>query len=122
MAFVEAGDGKAMRTLKRTSKTREGPYLARQLSGFVTAGKKIYKNACTNPHGSTRDTQDYTGSGLRRVIPYVQFERECSLCSGVCSRGYKQGGRGFRAQVLGVQVVLVAGVCVRECVSICGVV
>ena len=36
---VEVDDERAVRTLKRTSKTREGPYLTRQLTGFVTAGK-----------------------------------------------------------------------------------
>jgi hypothetical protein len=42
------------------------------------------------------DTRDYTGSGLRRIIPYVQFELLVLLCLDVCCRGYKLVGRVIR--------------------------
>jgi hypothetical protein len=48
------------------------PYLARQLSGFSTAGGKFLSIVCRARMVSTRDNKIYIGSGLRGVIPYVQ--------------------------------------------------
>jgi hypothetical protein len=49
-----------------------GPYLARQLSGFSTAGSKFLSIVRRARMVSAGDNRIYTGSGLRRVIPYVQ--------------------------------------------------
>jgi hypothetical protein len=48
------------------------PYLARQLSGFSTAGNKFLSIACRARMVSARDNGVYTSLGLRGVIPYIQ--------------------------------------------------
>jgi hypothetical protein len=47
------------------------PYLARQLSGFSTAGSKFLSIVRQDWMVSAGDNKIYTGSGLRGVIPYV---------------------------------------------------
>jgi hypothetical protein len=47
----------------------------------------------------TGDTGVYIGSGLQRVIPYVQFKLLMFLCLNVCSRVTNWSGEGFEAQV-----------------------
>jgi hypothetical protein len=48
------------------------PYLARQLSGFSTAGSKFISIVRQARMVSVGDNKSYTGSGLQGVIPYVQ--------------------------------------------------
>jgi hypothetical protein len=60
------------------------PYLARQLSGFSTAGNKFIWIVCRARMVSAGDNRVYTGSGLRGVIPYVQCVAAVFL-SQVCS-------------------------------------
>jgi hypothetical protein len=60
------------------------PYLARQLSGFSTAGSKFLSIVCRARMVSVEDNMVYTGSGLRGVIPYVQCVAAVFL-SQVCS-------------------------------------
>jgi hypothetical protein len=54
-----------------TDLERDAPYLARQLSGFSTAGRKFLSIACRARMVSIGDNGVYTGSGLRGEIPYV---------------------------------------------------
>jgi hypothetical protein len=61
-----------------------GPYLARQLLGFSTAGSKFLSIVCWARMVSAGDNEIYTSSGLRRVIPYVQCVVVVFL-SQVCS-------------------------------------
>jgi hypothetical protein len=60
------------------------PYLARQLSGFSTAGSKFLSIVCRARMISVGDNEVYTGSGLRGVIPYVKCVAAVFL-SQVCS-------------------------------------
>jgi hypothetical protein len=48
------------------------PYLARQLSGFSTAGSKFISIVRRARMVNAGDNEIYTSSGLRGVIPYVQ--------------------------------------------------
>jgi hypothetical protein len=48
------------------------PYMARQLSGFSTAGSKFLSIVRRARMVSAGDNRIYTGSGLRGVIPYIQ--------------------------------------------------
>jgi hypothetical protein len=47
-------------------------YLARQLSGFFTAGSKFISIVRRAQMVSTGDNEIYTSSSLQGVIPYVQ--------------------------------------------------
>jgi hypothetical protein len=67
-----------------TDLEREVPYLARQLSGFSTAGNEFLSIVCRAQMVSAGDNRVYTGSGLREVIPYVQCVAAVFL-SQVCS-------------------------------------
>jgi hypothetical protein len=60
--------------------TRKGPYLTRQLSGSVTADSK-FLGLCAGPRmvAQMGVHKIYTGSGLQRVTPYVQFVLLCYL-------------------------------------------
>jgi hypothetical protein len=60
------------------------PYLARQLSGFATAGSKFLSIMRRARMVSLGDNGVSTGSGLRGVIPYVQCMAVVFL-SQVCS-------------------------------------
>jgi hypothetical protein len=60
------------------------PYLARQLSGFATAGSKFLSIVRRVRMVSSGDGGVYTGSGLGGVIPYVQCVAAVFL-SQVCS-------------------------------------
>jgi hypothetical protein len=60
------------------------PYLARQLSGFSTAGNKFLSIVRRARMVSAGDNGVYIGSGLRGVIPYVQCAAVVSL-SELCS-------------------------------------
>jgi hypothetical protein len=68
-----------------TDLEREAPYLARQLSGFSTAGSKSMSVVHRARMVSSGDNGIYTGSGLRGVIPYIQFVAAVFL-SHVCSQ------------------------------------
>jgi hypothetical protein len=61
------------------------PYLARQLSGFSTAGSKFMSIVRRARMVSSGDNKVYTGSGLRGGIPYVQCVVAVFL-SQVCSQ------------------------------------
>jgi hypothetical protein len=60
------------------------PYLARQLSGFYTAGSKFRSIMRRAQMVSAGDNEIYTGSVLRGVIPYVYCVATVFL-SQVCS-------------------------------------
>jgi hypothetical protein len=60
------------------------PYLARQLSGFSTAGSKFLSIVRRARMVSAGDNEIYTGLGLRGVIPYVQCV-DVVFLSQVCS-------------------------------------
>jgi hypothetical protein len=60
------------------------PYLARQLSGFSTAGSKFLSIVCRARMVSAGDNGVYTSSGLRGVTPYIQCVAAVFL-SQVCS-------------------------------------
>jgi hypothetical protein len=75
----------------------EGPCLARQLSGFATAGSKFLLIMRRARMVSSGDNGVYTGSGLRGVIPYVQCVADVFL-SQVCSYT-SLSGEGVRSQV-----------------------
>jgi hypothetical protein len=60
------------------------PYLARQLSRFATTGSKFLSIVCRARMVSSGDDGVYTGSGLRGVIPYVQYV-DAVFLSQVCS-------------------------------------
>jgi hypothetical protein len=60
------------------------PYLARQLSGFSTAGRKFLSIVRRDRMVSAGDNKVCTSSGLRGVIPYVQCGSAVFL-SKVCS-------------------------------------
>jgi hypothetical protein len=62
--------------------THDVPYLARQLSRFSTNGSKFVSIVCWTRMVSTGDTNVYAGSGLLRVIPYVQSRVFVFLCYG----------------------------------------
>jgi hypothetical protein len=49
---------------RETDLEREAPYLARQLSGFSTAGSKSMSIVRRARMVSSRDNRVYTGSGL----------------------------------------------------------
>jgi hypothetical protein len=60
------------------------PYLARQLSGFSTAGSKFLSIVRRARMVSAGDNGVYSGLGLQRVLPYVQCAVAVFL-SQVCS-------------------------------------
>jgi hypothetical protein len=68
-----------------TDLERESPYLARQLSGFSTAGSKSMSIVRRARMVSSGDNEIYTSSGLRGVILYVQCVAAVFL-SQVCSQ------------------------------------
>jgi hypothetical protein len=57
----------------------------------------LYWIVCQTRMVGTGDTKVYTGSGLLRVIPYVQSRAIVFLCQKICSRCYKLVGRGCRS-------------------------
>ena len=99
--------------------TREGPYLARQLSGFCHRRQvNLYGRgvACRIRMAWHERHRGYTGSGRRG--PTSSLKRGV-LMPGVWNGGYKLVRRGFRSpNPCVVFVILVAGVCVRVSVVV----
>jgi hypothetical protein len=62
--------------------------------GFLPLTSKFLSVMCQIRMVGTRDTRMYTGSGLRRIIPYVLSRGVVFLSRIVCSRGYKLVRRG----------------------------
>jgi hypothetical protein len=65
---VEKG-GWTVRTLGDDVEHTKAPTWRANCRGLLPPAMYLYWITCQGTHGSTRDTEVYTGSGLLRVIP-----------------------------------------------------